>query len=152
MKKIAVYYISGILTLVCFVLLFISFTNHGSVESSIPLIVVTITCSMVHELTKNAPKEASEKMYYEMRDTYAAVRNQQERENSQWQHENMEQAMENTRLAAEDAMRAADNARLDNTGIEFGGRNVDPNLNPSMNYQNDSMTNMNSFNNGIGMF
>ena len=134
MKKVAVYYISGILTLVCFVLLFVSFTNHGSL------------------VTKNAPKEASEKMYYEMRDTYAAVRNQQERENSQWQHENMEQAMENTRLAAEDAMRAADNARLDNTGIEFGGRNVDPNLNPSMNYQNDSMTNMNSFNNGIGMF
>ena len=151
MKKVAVYYISGILTLVCFVLLFVSFTNHGSLESSIPLIVVTVVCSMVHEMTKNAPKEASEKMYYEMRDTYAAVRNQQERENHQWQHENMEQAMENARLAAEDAMRAAENARLDNTGIEFGGRNADPNLNPSMHFQNDSM-NMNSFNNGTGMF
>lgn len=152
MKKVAVYYISGILTLVCFVLLFVSFTNHGSLESSIPLIVVTVVCSMVHEMTKNAPKEAREKLYYEMRDTYATVRDQQESENSQWQHGNMEQAMENARLAAEDALRVADNTRLDNTGIEFGGRSTDPNLNPSMNFQNDSMMNMNFFNNGTGMF
>ena len=63
-----------------------------------------------------------------------------------------EQMVDMGRDALVKAGDAAEDARLSSTGIEFGGYNPDPNLNPSMHSQQDSMTNMNSFNNGSGMF
>ena len=143
MKKVAVHYISGILAVVCFVIFAVSAHSGKTIEQCAPLMVVFLICSVIHNMTRHAQRQAARELYNQM------VHSQTEERVglTDVQHSETWQTAENARLAAEDAMRAAENARLDNTGIEFGGRNTDPNLNPSMHFEQDSMMNMNFFNN-----
>ena len=153
MKKVAVYYISSIVSAVSFLLMFLSFRNSGPNESFAPLLVVFLISAVISNLTKHSVHQVKEEMYRDMRQTYEAVHMQQAQENIQRILEiTQDMQDEAARQAADDAMRAAETARLQNTGIEFGGYNPDPNLNPGMHFQQDSMMNMNSFNNGSGMF
>ncbi len=149
MKKVAVHYISGILAVVCFVIFAVSAHSGKTIEQCAPLMVVFLICSVIHNMTRHAQRQAARELYNQMRNSYETVHSQTEERVglTDVQHLETWQTAENARLAAEDAMRAAENARLDNTGIEFGGRNTDPNLNPSMHFEQDSMMNTNFFNN-----
>ena len=146
MKAATVHYISGILAIVCFVIMAVAIYNGTSVSSMAPILVMAIICCVVNNMTKGAADRAKADMYYDMMQMHDHMQRQQAQES-------IRQINAFTQQMTEDAMRAAEQARLDNTGIEFGGHNTDLNLNPGMHFQQDSMMNhMDSFNNGSGMF
>ena len=67
-----------------------------------------------------------------------------------------QQFMQQNQQAVDDAVRAGEEARLAGTGVEFGGYNTDPNMNPGMSFfQDNQFFQDNSFfsnNNGFNNF
>ena len=140
MKKMmcAVHMISRVISVLLFILIAINMmNNHASVNAVTPFAIGFIICSAISSATQKAVHRASAELYYGMQnrqaqaDAEAFGRQMADRQN--------QQAMDN-------AMRAAEEARLAATGIEFGGYNPDPNLNPGM----QSMQNFS--NHSCGMF
>ena len=153
MKKVAAYYISGIVCIGCFAFLALTVRNHSSFEAAMPIVVIMVISGIINNLTKHSVHEAARDLYNDLCRTSDEERVRERQENIRRSMEiGQEMHAQAARQADEAARQTAEDARLSSTGIEFGGYNPDPNLNPSMHSQQDSMTNMNSFNNGSGMF
>lgn len=136
------------------IILFILFAgnllnNHSSFDSLKPLFIGFAICTIISKVTKHAADSFVQDSYRTHQNDY--VRTHSDMMAQQNQHmidEQNRQFMESSMRAMDDSMRATEEARLASTGIEFGGYNPDPNLNPSMHSMMDNFSNPNQF----GMF
>lgn len=155
----AIYVISSVATLIAFALLAIRlFSSNGQASFDelkyyfIPFLVF----GAISGVTKRPAERNTEEVYYAVQALY------EERQRQNWlnqeaaRQQNQQMVdMQNQQMidmqnqqAMEQAAQAAENARLAATGIEFGGYNPDPNLNPGM---QSTLQDFGS-NNSMGMF
>ena len=106
--------IISILFFICFALK----TQNGHVNQNelVPYFIGFAVSGAIAGMTKGALRHVAEDLY----------------DQTQRCTQITEQQMLNQQQAMDTAMRAAEQARLQATGIEFGGYNPDPNLNPGM--------------------
>ena len=153
MKKSGMHILSGIITVISFVLYF-SLNSAGN--APVLLILLSLVNAVVFAATS---KSARQKSFPGNVGANNCMNAGMQDEQNQQLLRTSALAMQESQRAMHDALSALENARLDSTGIEFGGRNCDINLNPSMHFQQDAMLNANnqsfmnnSFMNGPGMF
>ena len=140
MKKTmcAIHIISDVITVLLIIMVVINIAGgHTSVDQMKPLIIGFIICSAISGATKKAANRAAEDHYYRMQSHFMEMQNRQAQMDAEEAVRQMTD--QQNRQAMDDARRAAEDARLAATGIEFGGYNPDPNLNPGMqNFNNNS--------------
>lgn len=147
MKKMiyVTYLFTGVIAILLFIAIAVNtMNNHSSVSEMTPLVTCMIICTLIHNATKKAVNHYANDDYRKMRADYLEYRNRQELS----QMQQMDQINLQNQQAQDAAARAAEDARLAATGIEFGGYNPDPNLNPGMQNQMQDFGQNNSF----GMF
>lgn len=141
----AVHMISGVVSVLFFILIAVNMLNsQASAKEMMPFAIGFIFCSAISNATKKAVDRAAEDLYYGMQSPFTEIQNRQAQADAE---ASMQQLTDRqNQQAMNDAMHAAEEARLAATGIEFGGYNPDPNLNPGI----QSMQNFND--NSFGMF
>ena len=140
MKKFGtvIYVVSGITGVLCFIGFAIQVVgNHGAPGPLLaPCFIGFGISALINGAAKSSFRRASEESFYELQQQFMAIADEQERR--EMENQTAQQAefsrwcTEESLRASEEAMRAAEEARLAATGIEFGGYNPDPNLNPGM--------------------
>ena len=142
--------ICNVISVLIFVFLIIKTQNgHMSQNEITPYIIGFVVSGVISGLTKSALHHVSEEVYYKTQQDFMRIMEHQQMQDTLNQQMLNQQTIDmQNQLAIDNAMRAAEDARLAATGIEFGGYNPDPNLNPGMS------STMQDFgcNNSFGMF